>query len=73
MTCVLCKGKMKKGLVNYSVDCKSQFLLIKDVPALICDQCGESFFDDEVYDKIEKIVDVARKSNVEIEILKFAA
>jgi len=73
MNCIMCKGNLEKGLINYPVDARSQFLLIKDVPALICDQCGEYFFDDEIYAKIEGVVESAKKSNVEIEILRFAA
>jgi YgiT-type zinc finger domain-containing protein len=73
MTCVICKDTLRKGVINYSVDRGAQFLLIRDVPALICDQCGESFIDDKVYSKIEKIIENARQSNVEIEVLRYAA
>ena len=73
MNCVMCKGNMKRGTTNYPIDRDSQFLLIKNVPALICDQCGEIFIDDNVFEKIEEIVESAQNSNVEIEILRFAA
>jgi len=73
MKCAMCKGDMKEGIINYPVDRENQFLLIKNVPALICQQCGESYLDDEVFAKIEEIVENIKGSNVEIEIIKFAA
>ena len=43
MICPMCKGNMVKGSINYPVDQDPRFLLIKYVPALICDQCGDFF------------------------------
>ena len=40
MLCILCKGDMKNGKVNFPVDAKEHFILIKGVPAQICEQCG---------------------------------
>jgi len=73
MNCVMCKGKLVDGFINYPVDHGAQFFLIKEVPAKICAQCSESFIDDAVFVKIEEIIKDAKKTNVEFEILKFAA
>ena len=73
MHCVICKGNLASGQINYPVNKDSQFLLIKEVPALICDQCGEYYLDDHIFSKIEKIVESAKQLNVEIEVLRFAA
>jgi len=73
MNCVLCKGTMHNGTTHFPIDRDSQFLLVKNVPALICEQCGEMFIDDKVYQKIEEIVNSVQNSNVEIEVLRFAA
>jgi YgiT-type zinc finger domain-containing protein len=64
---------MKNGRVNFPVDVGNNFILIKDVPALVCEQCGEYFLEDDVAGVIEEIVNDAKSSNVEFEILKFAA
>jgi YgiT-type zinc finger domain-containing protein len=69
----MCKSDTKEGYVNYPVDRDQQFLLIKNVPAHICNQCGEYFLDDDVFKTIEKIIEKTKDSNVEIEILRFAA
>ncbi|MEA3361282.1 MAG: type II toxin-antitoxin system MqsA family antitoxin [Thermodesulfobacteriota bacterium] len=73
MFCALCKGKIKNGRVNFPVDVGNNFILIKDVPALVCEQCGEYFLEDDVAGVIEEIINDAKSSNVEFEILKFAA
>ena len=73
MLCVLCKGEVKSGRVNFPVDEEGNFILIKGVPAQICEQCGEFFLEDDVAEAIEEIVKNAKRSNVEVEILKFAA
>ena len=73
MQCILCKGDMKNGKVNFPVDTEENFILIKGVPAKLCEQCGEFFLKDDVAEAIEAIVKKARGTNVEFEILKFAA
>jgi len=73
MLCVLCKGEMKSGKVNFPVDEEDNFILIKGVPAEICEQCGEVFLKDDVAAAIEEISKTAKATNVEFEILRFAA
>jgi len=73
MLCVLCKGEMKSGKVNFPVDEEDNFILIKGVPAEICEQCGEVFLKDDVAAAIEEIAKTAKATNVEFEILRFAA
>jgi len=69
----MCKGDLTDGTISYSADHNSQFLLLREVPALICNQCGEFYLDDETLARIEKIIESAKMNNVEIEVLKFAA
>ena len=71
--CVFCKGEMREGKVNVPVDLGDRFILIKGVPALVCQECGEYFVSDEVMKRLESIVEEAKSRNVEIEILRFAA
>lgn len=73
MRCVLCKGEMKEGKINLPLDLKESFILIKGVPALVCEQCGEYFVSDEILRKLEQVVEEAKSRNVEVEILQFAA
>ena len=56
MVCPICKGNMEENMVNFPIDLKTRFILVKEVPALVCEQCGEFFIDDEIQIRIEKII-----------------
>lgn len=72
MKCFMCRGKTEKKLVNYIVDMDTTIIIIKDVPANVCTQCGERYFDDEVMKKLEKIIDNIKKISVEISVVKYS-
>ena len=46
MNCLFCNGKMKKSTVAYTVDRKGYHLYIEKIPAYVCTQCGEKYFDE---------------------------
>jgi len=71
MTCPVCGGTVEKGLTNLPVELESGILYIKQVPANICSQCGETFIPDDVAEQIEKIVARAKAENVEIEVINY--
>ena len=56
MNCFMCKGDLEEKKVNYVVDLEDTIIIIKGVPAKVCTQCGEQYFDDETAENIEKIV-----------------
>jgi len=47
---------MKKGKTTYTINKKGYHLLIDEVPAWICEQCGEPYFEGDVVDAIQKLV-----------------
>jgi len=72
MRCSLCGASMIEGKIKHIVDLGKQTIIIKDVPALVCHQCGASFLDDEVVEKLEKIVDELLKNKTEIVIANYS-
>lgn len=48
--CILCEGKLNKKMVDYEIYGKS----IGKFPALVCDSCGEQWFDEETSRKIQE-------------------
>ena len=56
MNCFVCKGELTEKKVNYMVDLESTIIIIKEVPAKVCSQCGEQYFEDETSENIETIV-----------------
>lgn len=45
--------------------------IIKNVPCLECDQCGERYYTDEVAEKLEMIVNMAKKFMQEIAVIDY--
>ncbi len=56
MKCMHCQGKMKKGSAPFHIDRKSYHLTLDEVPAWICQQCGEVYFDEPEVDSIQEII-----------------
>lgn len=48
--CALCLGKLTKEIVDYELYGKS----IGKFPALVCNSCGEKWFDEETSKKIQE-------------------
>jgi YgiT-type zinc finger domain-containing protein len=56
MTCIHCKGKLRKGKAPFHVDRKGYHLLFDSVPAWICTQCGEPLFEESALDAIQRAI-----------------
>lgn len=71
MNCFMCKGNLEEKKVNYVVDLENSIIIIKGVPAKVCTQCGEQYFDDETAENIEKIVNKLKQLATEVTIVKY--
>jgi YgiT-type zinc finger domain-containing protein len=69
--CPLCGGEKKQGKTTYSVDLKDGVVVVRDVPAQICSQCGEEWIDAQTAQALEKIVNEAKKRACQVEVLSF--
>ena len=56
MRCIHCQGVMKKGVTPFHVDQKGCHLTLDAVPAWVCEQCGESYFEEKEVDSIQDLV-----------------
>lgn len=49
MKCVICKhGETKTGKVTVTLERGNLTLVIKSVPALVCENCGEEYLDEDI-------------------------
>ncbi len=71
MNCFVCKGNLEEKKVNYVVDLEETIIIIKGVPARVCTQCGEQYFDDETAENIEKIVNQLKQLATEVTIVNY--
>ena len=72
MTCLLCKGEMKPGTTIRTVQLKNCVVVIKNVPCLKCEQCGEVVLSADTVEKIEHILQTVEKAVAEISVMDFA-
>lgn len=45
MECLHCKGRMVRSTAPFSIDRKGYHIVWEAVPAWVCTQCGEPFFE----------------------------
>jgi YgiT-type zinc finger domain-containing protein len=63
--CAFCGGEVEEDRIEYDYRRKGQLLLISNVPAGVCRQCGAKYFKAEVLKKMDEacheIFDLHRK------------
>jgi YgiT-type zinc finger domain-containing protein len=52
----MCKGKLNDGYAAFTAEIDQCVIVIKNVPALVCEQCGEVSYSDNVARRLQQIV-----------------
>lgn len=74
MICTICKvGEMKPGRVTVTLQRNESVIIIKNVPAFVCENCGEYTLEESVTAEIMQLAERAVANNAEIEVLQYAA
>jgi YgiT-type zinc finger domain-containing protein len=74
MKCVICKhGQTKPGLVTVTLERENSLVVIKKVPAEVCDNCGEYYLSDIITSQVLQRAEVAINNGAEVEIIRYAA
>ena len=60
---------MEKSTVSYTVDRKGYHLFIEKIPAYVCAQCGERYFEEREVDAIQNMLKVFEKKLDEVMIV----
>jgi YgiT-type zinc finger domain-containing protein len=73
MKCGICKVDMEKKKVTYTEDVTNSVVVIRNVPAQVCTECGNGRYTGAVADKLEKAVGKVLKTVLtEIAVIDFA-
>lgn len=56
MKCMYCQDEMARGNVPFYIDRKNVRLALDNVPAWICAQCGEAYFEEAEVNAVQDIV-----------------
>ncbi len=74
MKCVICKhGDTHAGKTTVTLHRGQSSIIIKDVPADVCENCGEYYLSDDISAQVLKLGEEAINHDIEVEILHFAA
>jgi YgiT-type zinc finger domain-containing protein len=73
MTCFVCKGTVNKGFSSFTADINGRVVIVRNVPARICDQCGDTCYDTETAKRLEEIVDsLIEQAHAEIAVVGYS-
>ena len=54
--CMYCQGKMVRGSAPFHIDRKNVHISLDKVPAWVCTQCEEAYFDQAEVDAMQEII-----------------
>lgn len=61
MKCIYCQGKMEQGTAPFHIDRSGYHLILDTIPAWVCAQCGEVYFEESEVEAIQKVIRVLDK------------
>ncbi len=74
MECVICKnGNTSPGVVTVPLQRDKSTIIFKNVPADVCNNCGEYYLDEDVTEQLLKKAEDSINKGTEVEILKYIA
>ena len=74
MKCVICKyEETKPGTVTVTLERGETTLVFKNVPAQVCENCGEAYVDEAITAQLLMDAEAAVKKGVQVEFRQFVA
>ena len=70
--CRLSGGRKKPGTTTFSADIGTGVVVVRNVRATVCSQCGEEWIDDATARELEQIVEEARAKRHQVEVTSLA-
>lgn len=69
MKCAVCKhGETRPGTVSVTLERRGATLVFREVPALVCDNCGEAYHEEKVATQLMQQAEKAVRGGVEIDV-----
>lgn len=56
MRCAVCKGEVEERLIRYVQEIDGCVVIVENVPADVCVECGERFIRSDVAERIQTVV-----------------
>ena len=72
MKCVICKeGETSTGMTSITLERGDMLLVVKQVPAQICSNCGEAYLNEKEAEIILKLAEKAFQEGIQLEICQY--
>jgi YgiT-type zinc finger domain-containing protein len=69
----LCRGELGEGTTTFTADFGHGLVVVRRVPAQVCNLCGEAWFPDDVDARLEALVLDAKTKGRQFEVIDLAA
>ena len=74
MRCVICRhGEVSPGAATVTLERDGLTMVVKHVPARICENCGEQYVDEEIASELFKTADEMAKSGAQVDVREYKA
>ena len=54
--CSVCQRPLVHKLVKYTLWFNERLIVVENVPAWVCEQCGETYYDPDVVDQLTQLI-----------------
>lgn len=73
MRCVICRnGETRPGKTTVTLERESLTLVVRGVPAEVCQNCGEAYVSREASRQLLSSAEAAARAGVKVEVREFA-
>ena len=74
MKCVICKfGETQPGTTTMTLERDATTIVVKNVPAEVCQTCGEAYVDQATTRHLLHLVEEAVRARVQVDIRQYVA
>ncbi len=74
MNCVICRnGKVDPGSTTVTLEREGLVLVVKGVPARVCENCGEEYLDEAVSNHLLQMGEEAALIGVKVDVRDYVA
>jgi len=74
MKCTICKhGETRPGRATVTLERGGATIVVKDVPADVCGNCGEEYVSEEIAARLLRSADEAVQAGVKVDVREYVA
>lgn len=68
MKCAICNGNLENSRVKIELWVESELVIVEDIPADVCTQCGEKYVSAKVSKEIDNLLGQRSKAKKKIQV-----